>query len=164
VTVKTTWDVTHICGHEQAHDLSAKRVSERAGYARWLSTKDCGDCYFAKRDASAGQDREAWLASKRAEEAAATETWETKAGMTPLMGSPKAVGWATRVRHQLLSAAYDVAGPTDDEFEARVLVPARRITSASWWIDQRDADAEDIAELVVDAGDDPRGGVCENDA
>jgi len=164
MVVETTWNVEHVCGHEQVHDLSAKRISERAGYARWLSTKECRKCYFAARDASAGLDREAWLASKRAAEAAATEAWEAKAGMTSLMGSPKAVDWARRVRHQLLLAVYDNVGPTDAEFEARVLVPARRITSASWWLDQRDADSEDIAELVVDAASDPKAGVCENDS
>jgi hypothetical protein len=49
MAVKTTWDVEHTCGHPQIHDLSAKRVSERAGYVRWLATKDCWDCWHAER-------------------------------------------------------------------------------------------------------------------
>lgn len=43
MAIKTTWPVEHTCGHREDHDLSGKRPSERAGYARWLATKDCTD-------------------------------------------------------------------------------------------------------------------------
>jgi hypothetical protein len=36
--------------------------------------------------------------------------------------------------------------------------PARRINSASWWIDQRDAAPEDVPELVADGALEPAAG------
>ena len=87
-----------------------KRVSERAGFARWLAGRDCTDCWTRERDAANGRDRDAWLAERRAEELSAVETWETKAGMPPLDGSDKAVEWARKVRHQLVGAAFDDMG------------------------------------------------------
>ena len=154
MTVKTVWPVEHGCGHEQDHDLSEKRPSERAGYARWLKRKDCSDCWRADRDQANTKEREARLAEQRATEATEVEAWERACAMPPLEGADKAVGWGGRARHELLVAAHDHAlgiGISDDDFTEQVEAPARRITSASWWIDQRDAAAEDVAELVQDA-------------
>jgi hypothetical protein len=39
---------------------------------------------------------------------------------------------------------------SEDEFADRFEVPARTVTSASWWIDQRDTDPADLVELVSD--------------
>jgi len=152
MAVKTTWDVEHTCGHGQAHDLSSKRVSDRAGFARWLAGRDCTDCWTRDRETATGRDRDAWLAERRAEELSAVETWETKAGMPPLEGSDKAVEWARKVRHQLMAAAFDDLGcPDDAEFTEQIDTPARTVMSASWWIDQRDTDPSDLAELLADA-------------
>jgi len=93
--VKTTWDVEHACGHCAEHDLSAKRASQRDGYARWL-------------------------------------------------------------------AACDVLGLSDEQFATRVETPARHVTSASWWIDQRDAETADIEELVADAASSDMARACGN--
>lgn len=57
--VRTTWNVDHACGHCAEHDLSAKRASERAGYARWLATKECVECWQATRDRRAARQRAA---------------------------------------------------------------------------------------------------------
>ena len=152
MAVKTTWDVEHACGHGQVHDLSAKRVSERAGFARGLADRDCTDCWTRDRETATGRDRDVWLAARRAEELSAVETWETKAGMPPLGGSDKAVEWARKVRHQLVAAAFDDMGSPDDaDFTEQVEAPARMVVSASWWIDQREADPSDLAELLGDA-------------
>jgi len=153
--VNTTWPVEHECGHSQTHDLSAKPVSERAGLARWLSAKPCTECYFAAKDKEDGReprlDRDAWLAHKRAAESAETEAFEVKTELGPLDGSEKAVNWARRVRHQLIAAAWEELGGSEDEFDAEVLVYARQITGASWWIDQKDSEPADLPELVSDA-------------
>ncbi len=152
MAVKTTWDVEHACGHSQAHDLSSKRVSDRAGFARWLASRDCTDCWSRDRGTATARDREAWLADRRAEELSAVETWETKADMPPLGGSDRAVEWARKVRHQLVAAAFDDMGSPDDaNFTEQVEAPARMVVSASWWIDQRDADPSDLTELLTDA-------------
>ncbi|MDA8280747.1 MAG: hypothetical protein M0Z63_10070 [Actinomycetota bacterium] len=162
MAVRTTWDVEHGCGHVEAHDLSAKRPAQRAGYARWLASRHCTGCWQQTRDNQATEDRDSWLAERRSEEVAAADAWETRAAMPALDGSDKAVCWARRVRHQLLVAAYDTLGLTDGEFGAAVETPARQITSASWWIDQRDVDASDVAELVSDAAADATARTTEN--
>ncbi len=168
MAVKTTWDVAHECGHSQTHDLSTKPVSERAGLARWLATKPCTECYFAAKDKEDGReprlDRDAWLAQKRAAEAAETEVFERKTGLGPLDGSEKAVNWARRVRHQLITAAWEELGGSEDEFDEEVVVYARQITGAGWWIDQKDSAPADLPELVSDAVavSDARAKVSEN--
>ena len=149
--VKTIWSVEHGCGHCEDHDLSAKGASQRAGYARWLATKDCSSCWRATRDAEVAAERDQWLAERRAAELAETQQWETHADMAALEGSDKAVEWARRVRYQLLCAAYEALGLSGEAFAERIEAPARHITSASWWIDQRDAEPADVEELVSDA-------------
>jgi hypothetical protein len=164
--IKTVWPIEHICGHREDHDLSAKRPSERAGYARWLATKDCSGCWRATRDAQHATDNETWLAERRTEEATAIRTWETRAGMYDLDGSERSAPWGAHVRYQLLSAAHEHhvtdGAMSDDEYESRFEVPARTVTSASWWIDQRDTDPADLEELLADVAVDVTAQVQEN--
>jgi len=163
VAIKTVWPVEHSCEHEQDHDLRDKRPSERAGFARWLATKECSDCWRANRDKADGKVREAWLAERRAEEAGQIKAWERRAEMPVLDGSEKAVEWGRRVRFQLMCSAYQHApdnvtqdnGAAENDFVVGTEVPARKVTSASWWIDQRDTDPADVSELVADAASDP---------
>jgi hypothetical protein len=74
--------------------------------------------------------------------------------MCDLDGSDKAAPWGARVRYQLLTAArvhyVTRGGMSEDEFVDRFEVPARTVTSASWWIDQRDTDPADMEELLAD--------------
>ena len=156
MAVKTTRETHHarrhsVCRTLAFHDLSARRPSDRAGYARWLSTTDCADCWKAGRDAAAARERAAWLAGRRAEELAETEAWATRTGMPPLEGSDKAMEWGRQVRYELLAAAHDTLGVADNDFAERVENPARHLDSASWWIDQRDTTPADLEELVTDA-------------
>ncbi len=169
MAVKTTWDIEHACGHGQAHDLSTKRVSDRAGFARWLADRDCTACWSRERDTAAGKDRDAWLAERRAEELSVVGTWEARSGMPPLEGSDKAVEWARKIRYQLVAAVFDDMGSPNDESDAndadfaqQIEAPARMVVSASWWIDQRDADPSDLAELLADAVAGDAGLVNEN--
>ena len=151
MAVKETWHIRYACGHEADRDLSGLRPSERAGKARFYASGDCGACW---RDKKRAEDTNRWREHKRAEQAA----WERATGMPALDGSEKAVAWAGRVRHQLLTAAYEQAadrGMGEETFAATVEAPARTITSASWWIDQRDTDPADVAELVADAAANP---------
>jgi hypothetical protein len=97
VAVKTIWPSTFVCGHSDDRDLSSKRADERAGYARWLASKDCTDCWRAgQADAGERLSKEQWLEAKRAEEAESLASWEQRAGMPPLDGSEKAFAWALR--------------------------------------------------------------------
>src|SRR5271157_3019799 len=111
MAIKALWLVEHGCGDDEVHDLSGKRPSERAGYARWLRGKD------------QAIDNESWLAERRAEEAIAVRTWERRAAMCDLDGSDKAIPWGAQVRYRLLTAAHDyhVTGSrmSNDEFADR---------------------------------------------
>jgi hypothetical protein len=40
---------------------------------------------------------------------------------------------------------------TYEDFEARILAPSRDVLRASWWIDNKDAEVEDVEELVSTA-------------
>ena len=66
MSVKTRWTVTHACTHDVVHDLSDRPADQRAGFARWLASKDCADCWKAARDNDAA-GKEEWLAAKRAD-------------------------------------------------------------------------------------------------
>ena len=158
MAIKTLWLVEHGCGDDEVHDLSGKRPSERAGYARWLRGKDCSACWRRTRGNDQAIDNESWLAEHRAEEAIAVRTWERRAAMCDLDGSDKAIPWGAQVRYRLLTAAHDYhvtrGGMSNDEFADRFEVPARTVTSASWWIDQRDTDPADMEELLADVSTD----------
>lgn len=153
MAVKTVWPITFSCGHSEDRDLSPKRADQRAGYAKWLADKKCTPCWRGSQ-ASSGErlsDSE-FIAEKRAEEAQAAQEWESEARMPDLEGAEKALDWGRRSRHNLLSGAYDtlvMSGDVGDKTWTETIEErARRITSASWWIDNREADAEDVAELV----------------
>ncbi|WP_322724494.1 hypothetical protein [Streptomyces phyllanthi] len=107
-------------------------------------------------DSAAKQE---WLTVKRAEEQAAATAWATQYDMPPLDGTDKATAFGDRCRHQLMTAAYTtlVAEGAWDEADWAVLEErARTVTAASWWIDQRDADAIDLPELLAAATDTDR--------
>ena len=78
--------------------------------------------------------------------------------MCDLDGSDKAAPWGSRVRHQLLTASHahfvTRGGMSEEELADRLEVPARTVTSASWWIDQRDTDPADMEELLADVSTD----------
>lgn len=80
--------------------------------------------------------------------------------MPPLDGPAKALDRAERSRHQLVSAAYNALVPEgswDEADWAELEEKVRTVTRAGWWIDQRDAEALDLPELLDAAADDDCG-------
>ncbi|WP_058043948.1 hypothetical protein [Streptomyces roseifaciens] len=155
MAVRTHWTIDHTCGHQAEHDLSDRAADRRAGFARWLEARDCSDCWKAARESSPA-DKEQWLAARRAEEQEAATGWEQRYEMPPLEGPEKAVEWAVRCRHQLVTAAYTalaVEGDLDDADWSEIEEKVRTVTRAGWWIDQRDADGADLPELLEAATD-----------
>ncbi|WP_030253103.1 hypothetical protein [Streptomyces violens] len=153
--VKKIWAVDHACGHSMEVDLSARPADQRAGYARWLADRDCTDCWRATREEGIESTAE-WLAKKRAEEAAKAERWAEQYRMPPLEGSERAVGWATRCRHQLVATAYTALvseGELGEDAWEAIEDAVRPVTRAGWWIDNRDADPADLPELIEAAAD-----------
>ena len=150
MAVKKFWTIDHACGHTAEADLSDRPADRRAGYARWLAGRDCADCWRTSRP----EDPEAtaeWLAKQRVTEQAEAEAWSEQYRMPPLDGTDRAVAWATRCRHQLVSSAYTalVVGGTTSETEWEAIEDAvRLLTRAGWWLDQRDADRADLPELL----------------
>lgn len=51
MAVRTHWTVERACSHCVDHDLSNRLADKRAGFARWLASKDCTDCWKAAREA-----------------------------------------------------------------------------------------------------------------
>jgi hypothetical protein len=80
--------------------------------------------------------------------------------MPPLEGPDRALQWGERCRHQLVTAAYTVLaaeGGMDEAGWADLEERARAVTRAGWWIDQRDAEAGDLPELLAAAPDNDTG-------
>ncbi|KPI02852.1 hypothetical protein OK074_5002 [Actinobacteria bacterium OK074] len=155
MAVRKTWTIVHRCGHEHDRDLSDRPADRRASFARWLQERDCTDCWRTSREKdSAG--KEEWLAAKRAEEQRAATAWAAQFDMPPLEGPEKALAWAERSRHQLVTAAYGVLvseGSWDEADWAVLEEKIRTVTRAGWWLDQRDAEATDLPELLAAATD-----------
>lgn len=150
MAVKTVWHITHSCGHDDDRDLSHRPADRRAGFADWLATQICTDCWKAEKG-SDGRDTADWLASKRAEEQAESDAWSEQYRMPPLEGTDRAVAWGVRCRHQILAAAYTalvVEGETSEAAWEEIEEAARSITRAGWWIDQRASAPEDLTELL----------------
>ncbi|MEU6243984.1 hypothetical protein [Streptomyces sp. NPDC047024] len=149
----------HTCGHEVVRDLSDRAADRRAGFARWLASRDCTDCWKAARDTDT-QSTEDWLAAKRSEEQQAAAAWAEQFDMAPLEGPERALDWGERSRHQLMTAAHTalvIEGSWDEADWADLEEKARAITRAGWWIDQRDAEGADLVELLDAAGEKDRG-------
>ncbi|MEC4018275.1 hypothetical protein [Streptomyces sp. H27-D2] len=158
MAVKKLWSIDHACEHTAEADLSDRPADQRAGYARWLTGRNCTACWQAARDEDAEAKAE-WLEKKRSAEQAVAEEWSERYGMPALDGTERAVAWGNRCRRQLVSAAYTallLEGTTSESEWEAIEDAARPLTRAGWWIDQRDADPADLPELLEAATDGDR--------
>ena len=139
------WPVLHRCGHRVEWDLGERRPGDRNGFARWLAERDCTRCWWASRRDPYQQTRAARIQFLRALE---VHYWERSTGMPALVGRPKAVAWARKIRHQLLNAA--VHRPTASQYRPNpaLEVRARRIRTARWWIDHRRIDPAQLVSAL----------------
>ncbi len=166
--VQTQWTITYEqCGHTETKDLSAKPAAKRAGFAKWLTrNRTCRACWRAQNGKSEWvEDKEEWLAKKRAEEDQTAADWAEHVGMPALDGTEKQVAWANRIRHQAMIALHSWAVQEEhaaEEFDAAEET-ARTIDQARWWLDQREQITDDpqaMLELLQSAADE--GITCEN--
>jgi hypothetical protein len=149
--MRALWPIVHRCGHRVDWDLSHKHPNDRAGFARWPSLRDCTGCWWAKRR---GQRRPYRSRPRRRTGPKWIVQWENAAGMPALSGSDRAVGWARKIRRQLITAALpQMAVPTGEGSEAALSLVshARAITTARWWIDHRKVEVGDLAVVVGQA-------------
>lgn len=149
--MSANFEVDHKCGHVQAHDLSDVAAGQRAGRVTWLGTRPCIDCF--KKTSKRKISKEVQAERDQAEKEALED--QERSQLPLLSGSEKQVSWALRSRFELLRAAYDnLVGELGDEgFEEQVMTPARRINAARWWIDNREANTEQLLECIADPGE-----------
>lgn len=154
MAIATSLSIKYKCGHTQSTDLSKVPAGRRKSHAYGLGkNRVCGRCFAAEN----AEGREAFLAERNAQTLAAAESFEADHDLPPLIGSEKQLSWATRTRYELISTALDeLTGDgslSAEDFESRILEPARRVLKPSWWIDNKDAEAGDLEELVSTAVD-----------
>ena len=68
--------------------------------------------------------------------------------MPVLSGGPKAVAWARRIRHHLVTAALPPSAQakrSSDEPTLALICHAQAITDAAWWIDHRKLEPRHLA-------------------
>lgn len=154
MSTATIQEITHSCGHSGEHDLSTKAAGERAGYIRWLENKSvCIDCSKQKGQRELSKEFKAERDQKRQD----ALHDQGRSNLPILSGTEKQVTWATTVRYDFFRACYEafvVEGElSEEEYGNQYLVPARLIGRAGWWIDNREANLEDLAELFADSGE-----------
>lgn len=75
--------------------------------------------------------------------------WEVTLGLPALTGKEKAVAYGSEVRHVLLTRAR--AALAAEDFQTRVVTPARQVRSAHWWIDRKDTTPETLPAAIAHA-------------
>lgn len=132
--------VTHACGHGHARDLSDTAASQRPDKAK-------------QRAKPVSKERKAeWEAHRQA----ALEDAQ-RMNLPPLQGSDKQIGYGTELRYDLLRGLYDElmqsGRMSEDEYDEKVTVLARRINRAKFWLDHKESSTEDLLTDLADPGD-----------
>lgn len=153
----TTQSVTHTCGHVREANISGKRPFEVDGFVKWLKSKPCRDC-----DPKEKSKRDTWVAARRKEELQQAREAEKRFGFDSLTGPPKLIEWATKIRVQMVGAAWDALGLDEDKFAVVVGTPAGKVDAAGWWVDHREQDASQLPQLLAKALGEPLEGGLEN--
>ncbi|MCP3425842.1 hypothetical protein NBM05_07430 [Rothia sp. AR01] len=150
MAVPTKFDIKFNCGHSETRDLSDKPAGERKGFANWLGNSECRKCW---RDSNKDEYQAKQLENAKQNQKAL--------GLPDLDGTEAQLKWAPILRNNLIVHAHsdltegEDAELSEDEFEQRILEPARLITRAHWWMDNADSESEDLEELVTTAGEEP---------
>lgn len=151
MAIKKVYEIDFPCGHTEDRDLSDKPAGKRAGLAAWLAENgSCSACFRSKPR----PDSPEWIAAKAAEDEA-RQARADAFGLPPLIGSEKQIPYGFKVRDLLIGAVYEhveAGSISEDEFAATIIQPALVVDKASWWIDKKDAEADDLAELLADSG------------
>lgn len=151
MAVKAVWAVWHSCGHEEEHDVSARRAFRRASYARWLAGRDCSDCRWARRNMRATGERAGDQAKFQPGELVEITELAPRDSTPVLLGSKAVVDWAHRVRLLLHGARCSGAARTSAAEPAQAVeAPACTLSQACWWARQRWVAAAAVGELVAD--------------
>lgn len=137
---KMAWyEMEYRCGHSERVQLYGPR-RDRERTLEWAKEhKDCPECYKERME------------KERDERNARSAQLATEIGFTPLNGTPKQIAWANAIRQQHYEELCSYAKP-HPEHGYKLLAQAFSLeTSAQWWIENRNADAEGIARRIVAA-------------
>ena len=141
MAVATKYKIKFTCGHSEIKDLSTTLAGKRASKASWMGKNfTCNKCFKEQGTKE--------LAKDNAQTLAEAETFEQENDLPELTGSEKQIPWATRVRYQLLAVGMDELQGADDQID-NLLAAARTINRAGWWIDYKDADPDEVYEVVT---------------
>ena len=122
------YTITYKCGHTAEVNLYGK-LADREAKIAWYKTIDCPECR-AKAAANDAKDN----------------------GLAELTGSPKQVSWASDIRTEKLTDAEKFAPKVtkNKDMFISAIDKMKNETSASWWIDRRNATIMDILkELLI---------------
>ena len=149
MSVKTIWPTIDICRRSEGRGLLAKHAEG----ARWFASRRGACCWRVGQADGDPLNSSEWLELKLAEEADSIAESEQRAGVPPLDGSEiAAVTWGRRARHATLTGEYETllatGGLDHEQCVAAFDDPARLISDTPWWIDNRAAARDDVAELV----------------
>jgi hypothetical protein len=119
------YNITCSCGHTDRVELYGKGADRERKMA-WLETEPCTKC------------REAERSERRAKEAAEFQT--------QLKGSEKQVAWALDIRSNAMQSIKAACKP---EVLPEVTKTVESISSAAWWIDNRDDIIRAVLKVAV---------------
>lgn len=155
MAIKTHYEIKFSCGHKETKDLSDRPAGKRASFAKWAERQKCSKCY-----------RQEGMETHRAEQLVDADAFAERCQLEALQGSDAQLKWAPIFRHRILGRAHELLvmeqGVTEEEFDERILNFARKISRAGWWMDQVEAEAEDVEELVTTAFHDSGETITEN--
>jgi len=151
MAVATEYTIKLSCGHTETRDLSNQPAHNRKSYARWLSNKGtCRKCFI--------KNNQAEFEAKRLEIAKGNiERFE----LQELEGTERQQHYGLLVRDRLLVSAIEhfLRGEDpqmdDEEFETRILEPARHFSHAGWWMDNQDSEPDELLEIFDSFREDP---------
>jgi hypothetical protein len=134
------YKIDRACGHVETIQIYGTDAhGERKRTAAYEATRSCDACYAVARDA------------RRVLEAATAAVAAQERGLAALVGSPKQIAWAERIRAEVLAAhaismtewlAQTHAGPEGAALQtwwvSHTTEVLARPVEAKWWIDNRD--------------------------
>lgn len=151
--VPTEFEIDYSCGHTETKDLSDLPAGSRRGRVKFLEEKgNCFECYKKSNKKKDAAEFKKYVKQQVKQAKIDSEELE----LPDLEGTDKQIDWATQIRIELIETAREHLVEekiSEGEFDSKILEPARRIGSASWWINNRESEPDELEELVNDVAE-----------
>ena len=121
------YEVTYACGHTETIQLYGKSVDRQKEIER-REKRLCKECWIAEQ--------------RKADEAVIASV--KNSGLVPLVGSPKQVAWAERIRAEFFAEHGQklAEGAAVNEYASAFQSYLKGVQEASYWIETRDDPVE----------------------